>query len=71
MSTPVDVNRVRGDLHRLLQERDPRRVLDSLETVVVLAYLKDCGLAVGAGTGEAPDTIEGWSAWAVRHSRGF
>lgn len=64
---------LRGKLQQLLQETDPHRQLDSLESVVVLTYLAN---QLAAPDGPAPDgpaqdrpkTIEGWVAWAAKHS---
>ncbi|MFI7637830.1 hypothetical protein [Nonomuraea sp. NPDC049400] len=63
-----DTTKVRQDLHELLQESDPQRPLDSLETVVVLSYLDKNRLDVGADAADRPQTIEGWVAWVARHS---
>jgi hypothetical protein len=60
---------LRGELESLLQETDPRRPLDSLETVVVLTYLRNRQLLPSGGGEEPPRTIEGWLAWAALHSR--
>jgi hypothetical protein len=72
VTTAYDPVRLRGELADLLQETDPDRPLDSLETVVVLSFLRGRGL-VPAGfrpePGEdRPRTIEGWVAWAARRS---
>lgn len=53
-------------LRSLLQESDVRRPLDSLEAVVVRTHLTGIGLSPGGPPN--PNTIEGWGAWAVRHS---
>ncbi|MEU6714636.1 hypothetical protein ABZ897_24470 [Nonomuraea sp. NPDC046802] len=63
-----DLTTVRQDLHDLLQESDPRRPLDSLETVVVLSYLDKNQLDAGDEVADRPQTIEGWVAWVARHS---
>ena len=55
-------------LAELLQERDADRPLDSLETVVVLTYLRErLGLAAPPGP-DSPSTIRGWVEWAGLHS---
>lgn len=67
MST--DLSWLRGELEGLLQETDPRRPLDSLETVVVVTYLRNRQLLPPHVDGERPATIEGWLAWVALHSR--
>jgi hypothetical protein len=57
-----------AELTALLRETDIRRPLDSLETVVVLTYLRERAVSVPESPGERPDTIEGWLAWVERHS---
>lgn len=64
-----DLSWLRGELESLLQETDPRRPLDSLETVVVLTYLRNRQLLPSGAGEEPPGTIEGWLAWAALHSR--
>jgi hypothetical protein len=61
--------RLREQLSALLQEPDEHRPLDSLEVVVVHAYLNRHGIATEVPGEERPRTIEGWVTWAVRHSR--
>jgi hypothetical protein len=61
---------VRAALASLLQESDPDRPLDSLETVVVLTHLADRALPLPASPQDRPTTIEGWVAWVARHSHG-
>lgn len=55
-------------LRALLRETDSSRPLDSLESVAVLTYLTQRGLAPEAPRGDRPSTIEGWVAWAVQRS---
>jgi hypothetical protein len=56
------------ELMELLQERDPDRRLDSLETVVVVTYLREhLSRAVEVGP-DSPHTIRGWVTWADRLS---
>ena len=57
---------LRARLCDLVQEDDPHRPLDSLESVVVRAYLTDQGFGAPAESG--PRTIEEWAAWAGRRS---
>lgn len=57
-------------LRSRIQETDPHRRLDSLETVAVLTYLTELGL-VPDGPPEPetrPSTIEEWGTWAVQRS---
>jgi hypothetical protein len=63
-----DLMWLRGELESLLQETDPHRPLDSLETVVVLSYLRNRQLMPAEVSDERPTTIEGWSAWVALHS---
>jgi hypothetical protein len=56
---------LRAELAGLLQEDDPQRRLDSLETVAVLTYF--ARHAPGRTLPELPDaprTIEEWVTWA-------
>ncbi|AWT44905.1 MULTISPECIES: hypothetical protein [Streptomyces] len=67
--TPDGVPDLQEELAGLLQEDDPRRRLDSLETVVVLSYF--ARQAPGRTLPELPDaprTIEGWVTWADQRS---
>ncbi|MFI5931971.1 hypothetical protein [Actinoplanes sp. NPDC051494] len=57
---------LRARLSDLVQENDPHRPLDSLESVVVRAYLTDQGYGAPAEGG--PRNIEEWAAWADRRS---
>jgi hypothetical protein len=66
--TGADPSRLRSDLATLLQESDPDRPLDSLETVVVQTYLTNHGLAAGGLTEDRPRTIEGWITWVAQRS---
>ena len=59
---------LRGKLQQLLQETDSHRQLDSLESVVVLTYLANQIAAPDEPAQDRPKTIEGWVAWAARHS---
>jgi aryl carrier-like protein len=59
---------IRAELTSVLQETDPHRPLDSLETVVVLTRLRRHGLEPDMPPLERPGTIEGWVTWAVRRS---
>jgi hypothetical protein len=59
--------RLRHELCQLLQETDPHRCLDSLETVVVRTHLNQFGLATEPAAASRPLTIEGWVTWAARH----
>jgi hypothetical protein len=68
MTTVPEPLSLRSELHDLLRESNPRRTLDSLETVVVLAYLRNRQLAPAAFVGQRPTTIEGWLEWVARHS---
>ncbi|SCF35178.1 hypothetical protein GA0074695_5940 [Micromonospora viridifaciens] len=52
---------LRAQLTHLLQEEDPHRTLDSLESVVIRTYLTNEGYGTPAEDG--PLTIEGWVAW--------
>lgn len=63
---------LRTDLQYALQETDPHRPLDSLETTVVLAYFAGQGFDVPADSDDhdLPTTIEGWLQWADRSSPG-
>lgn len=54
-------------LQSVLRETDTNRRLDSIEVVVVSAYLVRWGLEYPPGV-PPPDTIEGWVEWAVRCS---
>jgi hypothetical protein len=61
---PLSTEQLRHDLVYLLQEPDPKRPLDSLERVTVLAFLTGRGVAVPApGTDSLPNTIEDWLTW--------
>lgn len=51
-------------LQSVLQETDLRRPLDSIEVVVISAYMVRWGLEYPPGV-PPPDTIEGWVEWAV------
>jgi len=57
---------LRTHLSHLVQEEDPHRALDSLESVVVRAYLTSQGYGAPAEGG--PRTIEGWVAWVGQRS---
>lgn len=60
------IDDLRTRLCNLVQEEDPHRPLDSLESVVVRAYLTDQGFGAPAEFG--PRTIEEWVAWAGQPS---
>ncbi len=60
--------RLRDELADLLQETDPHRGLDSLETVVVRTHLNQYGLAAGLSAADCPTTIEGWVTWVAERS---
>ncbi|MFJ1745736.1 hypothetical protein ACIOJD_05755 [Streptomyces sp. NPDC088116] len=67
----LDSGHLRTRLCGLLQEDDPDRPLDSLETVVVTAFLTKRAPDREIPTPpDAPRTIEGWVTWAARHSSG-
>jgi hypothetical protein len=69
---PMDATQLGETLSHLLQETDPHRPLDSLETVVVLTYLGDRGIALPNAAAQGhPKTIEGWVTWVADHSVGF
>ena len=54
-------------LQSVLQETDPLRQLDSIETVAARAYLSRWGLEHPNGA-QFPQTIKGWVEWAVHYS---
>jgi hypothetical protein len=56
-----------GELQRLLAEPDPERLLDSMECLVVLAFVERNGVAVGrAPLTDYPATINAWVEWLAR-----
>ncbi|HVV20617.1 MAG TPA: hypothetical protein VHF06_14370 [Pseudonocardiaceae bacterium] len=66
---PGDTDRqLRAGMIAALRESDPQRRLDSLETVVVMTFLTNRGIAVPGAGQQRPDTIEGWVRWAGRLS---
>lgn len=67
----LNSDHLRTRLCGLLQEDDPDRPLDSLETVVVTAFLtKRLPDREFPTPPDAPKTVEGWVTWAVRRSSG-
>ncbi|WP_026422078.1 alpha/beta fold hydrolase [Actinokineospora inagensis] len=61
---PLTSDTVRQELCELLQEPDDGRLLDSMETLAVLAHLDSRGVAVGQGElTDYPATIAGWVDW--------
>jgi hypothetical protein len=56
-----------ANLQSVLQEANVNRRLDSIEIVVVRAYMTRLGLEYPSGIA-LPDTIEGWVEWAVHFS---
>ncbi|WP_157162879.1 alpha/beta fold hydrolase [Actinoalloteichus spitiensis] len=68
-SPPNTVAALRAALVDAVNESDPTRRLDSLETVVVLAYLRNTRLvSTPPEPPDRPDTIEGWVTWVARRS---
>jgi hypothetical protein len=69
MSTLPQPDQIRAELSHALQETDPLRPLDSLETTIVLAYFTGRGVVVDRNrTKTLPTNMEGWLRWADRHS---
>lgn len=67
-STAPESQRLRRELAALLQETDPHRCLDSLETVVVRTHLNQYGLAADPSAVNRPTTIAGWVTWVAERS---
>jgi hypothetical protein len=67
MTARPDPAALRTELAALLQEDDPHRRLDSLESVVIGSYLTNRALAPALPV-RPPTTIEGWVTWVARHS---
>ncbi|HEY0636609.1 MAG TPA: hypothetical protein VGD67_03095 [Pseudonocardiaceae bacterium] len=68
-ATPGE-RRLREELTALLQESDPHRPLDSLETVVVRTHLNQYGVVADPSAADRPTTIEGWVTWVAERSPG-
>lgn len=71
----MNAETMRAELGELIQESNVDRKLDSLETVVILIYLRDRMPGhveelerARTSTEERPTTIEEWVAWAAKHS---
>jgi hypothetical protein len=66
--SPPRSRRLRDELTTLLQETDPHRRLDSLESVVVRTHLRQYGMETDPPATGRPTTIEGWVTWVAERS---
>jgi hypothetical protein len=59
---------IKQEIQDILQESDSRRILDSLERVTLMAFFTEKGVQF-QNLDNLPETIEGWTEWAVNYSK--